>query len=80
MRNHDSDQLWWTTLDILAGKDEKRRRREIQVDLEDWLAKIRSNFEEQYEKRRRKNSKMKKKKNGSDEREVFNEVVEFECM
>lgn len=34
------DEYWWATLDILAGREEKKPRKDIVADIEEWLNKI----------------------------------------
>lgn len=34
------DEYWWATLDILAGREEKKPRKDIVADIEEWLNKV----------------------------------------
>lgn len=31
---------WWQTLDILAGKEEKKPQKDVTADIDEWLAKV----------------------------------------
>lgn len=36
----EGNEYWWATLDILAGREEKKPRKDLISDVEDWLNKL----------------------------------------
>lgn len=43
---------WWQTLDILAGKEEKKPRKDIMADVDEWLSKITAKIQQQQKESR----------------------------
>lgn len=48
----NGDGHWWQTLDILAGKEEKKPRKDIMADVDEWLSKVTAKIAQQQKEAR----------------------------
>lgn len=76
----DGDGHWWQTLDILAGKEEKKPRKDIMADVDEWLTRVTAKIEQQ-QKAARENPKSEKGgKEGPGKPDKKNKEVKYEYL